>query len=317
MTSAVAELANALQATPVRSSGLVRLSLEELAELEIPERPTILGPVLRGQDLVMVHGPRGVGKTYFVTSLAIAAAGGGSVFGWKAPLRTRVLFVDGELPVRVLRDRLSFAVVATGADPGGHLDVVPYELQPAGFESLATLPGQRALEQHLNGVGLLVIDSISTLCRGGEENSAESWENIQAWLLSLRRRGLAVILVHHSGKSGQQRGTSKREDVLDLVLGLKHPPDYVASQGCRMRCTFEKARGLFGADVDPLEIALDTDPAGRPVWTHTTVAAAVEDQVVALALEGLTGTEIAQEVGRHKSSVSRMLKAARVAGRLG
>ena len=51
---------------------------------------------------------------------------------------------------------------------------------------------------------------------------------MQAWLLRLRRQGVAVLLVHHAGRSGNPRGTSKREDVLDTVIQLKHPEDYDA-----------------------------------------------------------------------------------------
>ena len=32
-----------------------------------------------------------------------------------------------------------------------------------------------------------------------------------------------VLFVHHSGKGGQQRGTSRREDVLDTVIALRYP----------------------------------------------------------------------------------------------
>ena len=47
--------------------------------------------------------------------------------------------------------------------------------------------------------------------------------------LSLRRRGISVLLDHHAGRNGEQRGTSKREDVLDTMLTLRHPADYLTS----------------------------------------------------------------------------------------
>ena len=34
----------------------------------------------------------------------------------------------------------------------------------------------------------------------------------QEWLLRLRRRGVSVLIVHHAGKGGEQRGKSRRED---------------------------------------------------------------------------------------------------------
>ncbi|WP_456679309.1 hypothetical protein [Bradyrhizobium sp. S3.7.6] len=79
-----------------------------------------------------------------------------------------------------------------------------------------------------------MLDNLSTLVNGGTENDAESWISMQAWLLQLRRRGVTVLVVHHAGRGGNARGTSKREDVLDTVIQLKRPEDLT------------KARGVFG-----------------------------------------------------------------------
>ena len=37
---------------------------------------------------------------------------------------------------------------------------------------------------------------------------------MQNWLLKLRRQGKSVLLIHHAGTNGRQRGTSRREDAL-------------------------------------------------------------------------------------------------------
>ena len=59
--------------------------------------------------------------------------------------------------------------------------------------------------------------------------------------------------MHHAGKSGKQRRTSRKEDILNSVIALKRPPDYQASQGARFEVYYEKARDFCGADTDPLE----------------------------------------------------------------
>ena len=76
--------------------------------------------------------------------------------------------------------------------------------------------GKRLLDAILGDAKLVVFDNISTLFGAGPENEAEAWGPAQDLLLGLRRRGVAVLLVHHAGKSGAQRGTSRREDVLDV-----------------------------------------------------------------------------------------------------
>ena len=99
------------------------------------------------------------------------------------------------------------------------------------------------------GVELAVIDNLSTLCRSGIENEAESWLPIQEWLLGLRRRGMSAMIVHHAGKRGLQRGTSRREDVLDTTIAMRRPKDYEPSEGCRFEVHFEKSRGFTGDDA--------------------------------------------------------------------
>ena len=56
----------------------------------------------------------------------------------------------------------------------------------------------------------MILDSLSTLVRSGVENEAESWAPIQDWLLTHRWQGRTIILVHHEGKGGKPRGSSKR-----------------------------------------------------------------------------------------------------------
>jgi hypothetical protein len=67
---------------------------------------------------------------------------------------------------------------------------------------------------------------ISTLCRSGKEDESDSWLPIQNWLLSLRSLGKSVLKIHHAGKSGQQRGTSRRVqagvELLKVAAHLGH-----------------------------------------------------------------------------------------------
>ena len=58
------------------------------------------------------------------------------------------------------------------------------------------------------------------------QNDAESWVPVAEWALELRRQGKAVLFVAHAGKSKQQRGTSKKDDVMDVVIKLGHTQDY-------------------------------------------------------------------------------------------
>src|SRR5208282_2943460 len=67
-------------------------------------------------------------------------------------------------------------------------------------------------------IKLLILDNLSCLFSGMPENDAIAWELVLNWLLDLRRRKIAVLIVHHEGISGRMRGTTKREDSASYVL---------------------------------------------------------------------------------------------------
>jgi putative DNA primase/helicase len=158
-----------------------------------------------------------------------------------------------------------------------------------------------------DGCDLLVIDNISTLCRLGKENESESWEPMQTWLLDLRRRGISVLLVHHSGKAGAQRGTSKREDILDTVLSLKRPDDYEPTEGARFEVHLEKSRGIFGEEAAPFEARLETRSSGA-LWTMRDIEDVKLARARILFAEGSTVRDVADELGVSKSAAGRLKK---------
>lgn len=84
-----------------------------------------------------------------------------------------------------------------------------------------------------------------------------AWLPMQNWLLRLRRKGVAVLLVHHAGVNGRQRGTSRREDALDTVIALRRPGDYSPEQGARFEVHLEKTRSMVDEAASPFEVAVE------------------------------------------------------------
>ena len=58
------------------------LNLAELRALDLPERRRLLPWLVEG-GLIMIYGPRGIGKTHFALSLAVALACGKPFLSWK------------------------------------------------------------------------------------------------------------------------------------------------------------------------------------------------------------------------------------------
>lgn len=284
---------------------LLPIALGEFLKLNIPPRKMLLGPIIAEKSISMIYGPRGCGKTHLVVGIALAIVGGNGFLRWQAPNPRRVLIIDGEMPGALLIERLQAATqgMANFSYAESGLVILASDLCPDGLPDLGTTEGQEAFAPHLDGFDLIIIDNISTLCRTGKENEAESWGMLQNWALAQRRAGRSVLFVHHAGKGGDQRGTSRREDVMDTVIKLSRPSDYEATEGARMVIEFTKARGIIGDAAESFEAQLRDG-----VWSICLASTARDKRIIELHCEGLHQREIAKEADTSAATVNRVVK---------
>ena len=319
MTTLVTPMANDLpveDATyvvppPVPPAPYHPLTLPDLLAMEIPPRRMLLDPVLPEKGLAMLYAPRGMGKTYLALAMAHAVATGGGILRWRATAPHSVLYIDGEMPLSLLQERMA-AIVGAGQPPET-FRLLAADHHDGGLLNLATPAGQQAIEPLLGGVSLLVLDNISTLASAARDNDAESWSPVQEWILRLRRQGMSVLFVHHAGKGGQQRGTSRREDVLDTVIALRKPTDSKPADGARFEVHYEKARGLFGNAAKPFEASLEIVD-GVATWIVDALVDTERDKIGGLIGQGLPVRKVAELTGVSKSKVQRAKKAAAANG---
>jgi putative DNA primase/helicase len=289
-----------------KSSRLRPLDIYELVALKIPERGMVLEPIVPEKGLVMIYGPRGTGKTQLACGISYAVATGTELLKWKALKPRKVLHLDGEMPAAALRERFTQIMAGGRVKPdAGMLNILAADLLELGIGNLACPKIQAELDLWLEGIELLVLDNLSSLTAVIRDNDAESWNPIQTWLLRLRRRGIAVVIIHHAGKNGEQRGTSRREDVLDTSISLRRPNDYAVIEGARFEIHFEKARSLHGDCVKPFEAKLEIRE-GASAWTIRTIEDVELARVQALTEDGYSVRDIADETGLSKSKVQRL-----------
>lgn len=311
-----AAFVDAAVTTPLRGkekpalAPLHTITAAELLAAELPARDLILSPWLACKGTAMIFGTRGIGKTWLTMGIAYAIASGGCFLGWRAGVPRKVLIIDGEMPAVVLQERLAETVRLFPTEPPApdYLRFLALDMNETGLD-VSDIDHQERLEPLIGGAEVLILDNISTLSRGGKENESESWLPVQEWALVQRRAGRSVIFIHHAGKGGQQRGTSRREDILDTVISLRRPQDHEPDQGARFEVHFEKNRGFYGDEAKPFEAAL-----GAGGWTTRDLADADMAKVVKLTEEGLTVRDIAEEIGMTKSRVARIQKKARDGG---
>lgn len=300
---------NATQSKPDKPLRIATIA--ELLTHEFPKREPILSPVFNLGSLNMIFSRRGIGKTHTALGIAYAVASGSGFWTWTAEKAFKTLLIDGEMPGESLQNRLAEIVGANDKEPpDGYFKIITIDMNEGQMPDLSNLDGQSKIEESCQDAELIVVDNLSCLCRSGRENEAESWQSIGEWAMRMRSMGKCVIFIHHAGKDGNQRGTSKREDILDVVIELKRPVDYQADQGARFIVNFTKARHLSGNDTQPFEAMLMTI-AGLQTWTTKPASESTLEQVVELANLGLSANDIAKEMDINKSTVCRALKKAK------
>lgn len=293
-------------------AGLAPIQIDDFLALKIPPRPHLLSPWLREKSVSMLYAPRGVGKTWTALSVAYAVASGGSFLRWTAPKPAPVLYLDGEMAAGDLQDRLSRIVDRADARRPADLRMVASDLSEDGLPCLGTDAGQRAVMDVIRDAKLVVIDNIATLVRTSKSNEVDSWAPVQRFALALRRKGVSTLFVHHSGKSGDQRGTSAKEDVMDSVVRLTRPDDYDPAEGARFTVEYTKARGFYGEEAGSFEAKLN---AATGEWETSDPAPSKDERILDLALDdSLTQRQIAERVGCAVSYVNKVLKEQRRTG---
>jgi AAA domain/Homeodomain-like domain len=220
-----------------------------------------------------------------------------------------VVYLDGEMAAQDTQERLR-GICHKMPEPG-YFRVVSFDLYDGPVPNIASEEGQDRLCQVIDPADVIFVDNLSCLSFDDGRSDAESWEIVQPWLLTLRRRGKSVILKHHSGKGGSQRGTSRRADALDTIIRLDRPADANGADGCRFTITFEKARGQLGKAGEPFEALLQDG-----IWTMKDEDQSMIMVVADLTLEGKSIRKIAEEIGLPRTTVNRLQKTARERGLL-
>ena len=292
------------------------LSSVELEALEIPPRECLVGTWWRGGAQGFLYGPRGLGKTWLAFYMARCMAEGRDCGPWKITKARRVLYVDGEMPLDGLRDRDR----ALRKDPTAPLFLLSHDqhFRKTGrglniTDPLAQAALLTACEEHKAEV--VFLDNLSCLFSGMRENDADDWEAVLPWLLNLRRRGIAVCIIHHSGRSGSHmRGTTKREDASSWVMGLAAPSIADERGGARFVGRFTKNREGDEEEAGPWQWTFQTE-GGTTTVRHERMEHI--EMFVQHVRDGLTSCkDIAEEMNVSKGTVSKWAKRAADKGQI-
>lgn len=290
----------------------------ELRNRAWPEREHMIAPWLRDGEAALLYAPTGIGKTMLTLTLGIAMASGGSVAGWHCPKARRVLLIDGEMNVQDLNDRLGLLEPTVDGVDRGEVDknlfVYARNDQAAGhrFPDLATEEGRgeafKLIAKHRAEV--VVVDNLTTCCSLDDENAAASFQPILAFLGELKARRVAVIMVHHSGKTGDSyRGSSALATTFEIMVALTAPKRRtVRTGGTAFDLKFTKVRSETGEWSEPREFDLVKLEDGSRRWNAASGEDALAGKVMMALKSGLYETqgELAEACGTSASKITRI-----------
>ena len=256
---------------PNQSPPLTLLRQSELQTLELPPRGRLLGDWLTERHPCMVYAQTGRGKSLFAMSIALAVAGGGEVFGWKAAAPEPVLYVDAEMDLADIRERDILLLPAISSvdkeAAGGNLQILARHHQQEGatFPDLVEEAGRRALLEIVRRLkpALVILDNLSTLAEIRDENDAAAFSPVLRTLWELRQLGCAVILVHHTGKQeGKFRGSSKLAATFESIFQLA-PNDDLLPGDTGFAFRVDKFRGAAAPAPFKVKLIAESESHGR------------------------------------------------------
>lgn len=296
---------------PIRGA----LSLGEMLKIAFPVDKQLLGEAIVAKSIGMLAGPRGGGKSWLALLIGYAIAGKKPLPPWGTGCGASVAILDGEMRAASLQKRLVL-VHGCNSSPKSiiaveeNLHIISRDCIGDTIGSIDTEEGQQRIEALIpDHVELIIIDNLSAWTTGGREDS-NSWATIKTWLIALRIKGIAVLLIHHAGKNGQQRGSSAHEDLLDYSILLNTLPSSPDREDTCFSIEHTKLRDFIPELRQAQEFAIWTDDGsfhfkGAVAQVQLSQNAA---EMLRLQKDGLTVTAIAEALGINKSTVSRTLK---------
>lgn len=216
------------------------LSEDEFMGIKLEAKDFILRDLLTMESIIIINGFRGSGKSWFVLSMANEVTWGGRLGPWKVENPVNTLVIDGEMPMALIQERLK--ALNVNRSP---ISTKPSKLYfyPEAYAYRIGLKRSNLLDEKWRksvsqmvkelDIRLLFLDNLSSLAPGIDENDKMPFDPVNRWLLELRFNGVSTVMTHHTGKSGEQRGTTAHEDHVDISILMKRPNGYKQSQGCR------------------------------------------------------------------------------------
>lgn len=212
------------QAATAASIAKPRFSL--LTSLQVKERRApeyLVAGLLVKNSLAAIVGPSGTFKTFVALGIA-GAVGTGKPWHRREVNRASVVYVSGE-GSGGLRAR----IMAWEQHYGQEMNDCHFLTQAVQMLDRKDVDAFiEAVQQLPEAPGLIVFDTLARCIVGGDENSAKDMGEFVAAADRVRiETGATVLIVHHTGKSGDTRGSTALPGAMDTIINIDRHGDFV------------------------------------------------------------------------------------------
>lgn len=238
------------------------ITLEELLKEKFPDPAYIIKPIFRDPSISFIYAEQGVGKSWIINSISIALTmknpEGITIGPWIVTQGCAVLYLDGEIPMPDFMRKISFQKKGMGpGDPDKPLTIwssIQFDSEDGKMINLAEVEWRDRITQFFvinTQYKMLILDNLTSLTVGLNENVKQKWSPINQWLLRLRGMGVSIIIIDHANREGNLRGTNSKIDNINNNIFIEHDENYHIDT-VAMIVQFKKGRDLKpgeGADV--------------------------------------------------------------------
>jgi hypothetical protein len=220
----------------------------------VPPTDRLLGDLITTTSRAFLIGPSGLGKTMLGLGFAMGMGFGIGFLHWRASRPARVLYIDGEMPVELLIQRLRDAARRIGAEhyidnimvfSTEDMEDIAERWPTLGmFEPLNTEAGQDFIKRLIAATkpDAIILDNVQALIAGVQKEE-ETWVPVLPLVQWLTKQRVGQLWIDHTNKTGAHYGTSTKSWRFDAA-GLMAPLDDAERNPHEVAflLSFEKAR---------------------------------------------------------------------------
>lgn len=293
--------------------------LQEFLGEAFPDPVQLVGPIYN-ENIVHIVAAPGTGKTQLAVALSWQMVHGASLWHWDCPERRSVLFVDGEMPGRILQSRFNMYSWREGRETLRVMNAVSWASRLGlPHPNLSELSWQDQFMLWGADSDVLIFDNVMSLVSVPGESMASDqfWKPVYDFNLRVRASGKTVIWLDHVNASGNVFGTKTKLWPADLAIKVSHMGLNLGysegangtpqTDGCEFTLSFQKSRGLHGDDIAEFDLKLLQGRDGFATWSH---AFTEEQQIISackLKESGMSVRQISAEMGVPRSTIQRWI----------